>query len=285
MKLLRLIVNFAACGFLVAKSTAVEIASWSQVEHELNSSIATNTFKEICHQSRIFKQLIAERNIAVFMEMVGQNNSPIVQMAGLYGLVEIAPEKSLEVAFRMALSPDISMHAIPLYSVLKEIPMDKGFDRALTLAFQTRPADISAATSLIQSLSSDRLWNWLQAKNHQHVLPTYEAVVVEQLLNNRASEKKIAPEQVREFLLKFRDIPGFPRSVYLVWTDETDAAYISTMKLALADESLPFPSLLGLVRIKASYIIQHIDLDSLRMPEDRKSKIASVLASVERIRK
>lgn len=279
LKPLSLTVGLLNCVTFLSVLQANEISSWKGVEHEWGEHVAISSFKQHAQGMPTFKRLLAERNVTAFLEMSAQRESLPVQMVGFFGLAELVPQTALEVGFKMALSPDAAAHAMPLYAALKDISMDKGFDQALTLAFRTAPVDVGLATVLVHGLPQERLRTWFQADDRGWALPTYEAIVLDRLFSDLARDKMTPTKRMQDTLSKFGGVPGMPRVVYLTWAEESESNYKQAMTLALEDESLPFPSLHGLLRTKAAYISQNMNLGELKVSDERRKKLATALAA------
>ena len=279
MKPILLAVGLLLCGSSAPLLLGNEITSWKAVEREWGEDVSISSFKQHVYQMPTFKRLLAERNVTAFLEMSAQRESLPAQMVGFFGLADLAPQTALEIGFKMALSPGASAHAIPLYAALKDMPMDKGFDQALTLAFRTTPVDVGLATVLVNGLPPEHLRAWFNADNREWVIPTYEALVLSRLYADSVRDKRPPTQRMKETLIKFAAIPGQPRVTYLAWADESESNYKRTMTLAMEDDSLPFPSLHGLLRTKAAYITRNVNLSELKLSDERRQKLTTALAA------
>jgi hypothetical protein len=82
---------------------------------------------------------------------------------------------------------------------------------------------------------------------------------------------------MKDALKKYSKIPGLPRIIYLCWYDDTDPAYNDRMRMGLADESVPYTWIMGLIYVKEPYLTRKIDLTALQTSEERRKLIVTTL--------
>lgn len=279
MKAPALPIWFGACLFCgVCARSADDIPSWNRFEEQLGKSVVVESFRKHLNKNSTFQKLVATRQVDIFVEMSAQTNSLALQVVGLCGVLEIAPRTGLDIALKLALAPGSERYALELYPLLNEIPMEPGFNDALTYAFRTSPIDVPAATTLVELLPEDRLRQWFEDAGRSWVVPTYEAITLGRLYSALNRQKKPATPKMKETLAKFAKLPGMPRVVYLEYATESEPEYAHLMKLALEDDALLHPTLLGLTRTKAAFISQNINVSALSISEERRKVISSAVA-------
>ena len=160
------------------------ITSWNDFQSELVAS--TNDGPPIwgaCDGSRTFNIILANRNQDAFVEMTAQNDSFLVKLAGFYGLRKLNERKALDCGLRIALSAEpTNITATILYPELAAIRLASGYNQTLSEVFRTEPVGKNARV-VIKMLPFDQLYDWFQSENRGWVIPSYEALVLNSIVD------------------------------------------------------------------------------------------------------
>jgi len=257
------------------------VPGWNLLDLEFADS--PPLLNQFSNNSPHFRYLLTNHNVEAFVEMTAQGKPIGIRLAGFEGLMALDAQTGLECGLRIALSENPATFAMAeMYAEIADFPVNTQYNKSLTEAFRSMPVRPDSASALINLLPILRLQAWFEAPDRGWVIPTYEALVLGRLYAEFEREGKPPTERMRSTLARFAEIPGIPRAKFLARWEEPSPRYKHLMELSLEDDLLPETSLRGLVAARASYITRTINLDRLKLSEERRKRIKHFLEDSEK---
>lgn len=262
----------------IASNTAI-ISDFTGLIEELKPKIETLEKLDDLRSMRGVQELSSTRNRRLFRSMVLRTQEPAVWLAGLYCLNEHFPEEAPVASLWLvstAEKPFSPLYA-PVYEILEDALLSDALDAALTALLASPhvlPLNLQAC---ISGLKKGVLSLWF-SRHSDAVLPVNnEAVLLDGLLGDAVVRDEA---NLKQRVQQLRDVPGYPRYVYVLHGSPHGDGYLEYLKLVLQDSSLDDISVMALIRHRRPLVGSIVS--ELVLPANRRELIERVLMNVEK---
>lgn len=273
-------INIALSFLLLVTSVATTSGSWEQIDIRLRSlgkvPLSYRDLESLHELSNIFTQT----NASVFVEMTAQTQFPLVATAGFLWLsAKGITNEAYSAALRIVISaaePGKESY-LPAFEYLTNRVKSSTFDSIFGNAVQVVPHNSKIRSIAISQMPYESLYAWFHNRERQSCIPSWEAIVLDRLFRDCAEHKSEVSEQMRNALRQYREIPGYPLLVYLLYSPVDSLYYQETLNLALMDNGLEKDMLLILISNRRESIRSSVDLPNLKLSEARRIIVEKAL--------
>lgn len=249
--------------------------SWPKIESELEAN-STYSLDELINCPSV-RPISNEADADFYWEMVSQTKLPLVQLVGFEFLKTRNFNSAVEAAVYLSLSSDfplsLGIHVLESFS---DKAYSSRFITSLELFAQMHPGVPQRWSFLIGVQSIDLLERWYESHPNPEINVTYRAIILDQILA-QAGPKYQPSAAMENDLEALRLIPGRPRAIYVLHTNNNEKGLAEAITEVLQDSSLPETVRVVVAMQKKDYILQNIKWIDLPLS----SQVRHVLAGPE----
>lgn len=262
----------------IASNTGI-ISDFTSLIEELKPRIETLQKLGDLRLARGVQEFSRTRNRRLFRLMVLRTQDPAVWLTGLYCLKEHFPEEATVASLWLVSTADNPFSPLyaPAYDILGDAALSDTLDAALTALLASPhvlPLNLQAC---IAGLKKGVLTLWF-SRHSDAILPVInEAVLLDSLLEDVVVYDQAS---LKQRLQQLRDVPGYPRYVYVLHGPPDGDGYLECLKLVLQDSSLDDMSVIAVIRHQRPLVGSIVS--ELTLPMDRRELIEKALKNVEK---
>ncbi len=238
-----LLVVVLAFGFSLF-CLGAEVKSWSQCEKELQERVE-NDGKRLFDQ-RFLTSFLNEQKPSMsartdlLYELAIQSTYPGLGIAGMAALQAQNPELALSAAVvRLSQSTNLGSPLLdPYIGALTNRVSPEASMRAISMLASASPRYPGGMSIIIGELPIPSLIAWIVATNRPIGSVSFEALVLEQLLD---PDVDLPADQRRRLLARLdvlQDCPGLPRAIHLMRGEVPAASLVPRFRSVLEDEAV-----------------------------------------------
>ncbi len=262
---------------------------WQDLNDGLRQEVRNSQSIESITNSVTFLRLIRMRGNEQFAEMCFQHDHPYIVVAGFFGVQRINPMEAYSMALKIAWNSDqgeitILVPYVYLYLTNK---IDQGsFQSGFNLVMQMPPRNFTCAAVAIQQINVTLLEDWFDhesGKDLSRCLPSNVSFVLERLCENSIENKRAIPKDVSKQLLVYKDIPGYPQLIYLLYFPEENVELKILLKNVLENDRTSPDDLYLLVANRSSLIRHMLEKNGLHLSQSRLERIQKYLDDLNKV--
>lgn len=232
-----------------------------------------------------FKTALNNNDQAFFLEMVRQQDSAFVRVAGFVGISKLQPKRSIEIAYSLILDAT-NLSASIYYPAIETIQNAKydavfveEFSRAACREGKNRVAfDLILRATPIQALD-----HWFHSESKLAVPLSSEAKILVVLVEFYEESKKPLSTLMRSKLEEFKNSKSvLANYAFLYALEEDDQTYQTLLANTLQNKNISREEFLVLLAKRKKFISEHPALKKLTLPEDRQKTFLQVISKSEK---
>ena len=274
--------------FLLCSKLTMFGADWQDLNEELRQEIRNGQSIESITNAVTFRRLLQASGRAEFTEMCYQHNQPYVVLAGFFGVQQKSPADAYLTALKIAWNSgqnEITFLVPYVYLYLTNRVDQNSFESDFKIVMQIPPRDFACAAIAIQQINPILLENWFDHETERDLsrcLPANVSLVLERLCNNSMENKHTIAKNVSNQLLDYKDIPGYPQLMYLLYFPEENDELQILLKNVLENDRTSPDDLYSLVANRSSLIRHMLENNELHLSQSRLERIQKYLVDLNK---
>lgn len=257
------------------------VTSWKQVEDDLQKLDYTTYSDKEMRRSNLYRQLASTGGLSVYLDMTTQREYSFVPLAGFNLVCERYPDNAMQAAAlsvlfapRWCLFP---FYEGPLSELAKPREQTLFHDQMAAFMAAAQADEINIGFAVGQ-LPLRQLHMWFHDARRIGLPAHVESVIVERLVVEGPGEQLPITQCLRLALETYATMPGSPRLRFVFSADENHERFRTSLRAVLEDGMLEDGLLRLIIRRRREYIRGMIDIESLKITDERRDKIREWLA-------
>ncbi len=265
--------------------------AWKDLDNELRQEVRDGQSIDSITNAATFRSLLRTNGAEEFSEMCFQHQQPYLVLAGFFGVQRVSPTEAYSSALKIAWNSDqgeITILVPYVYLYLTNKIEQGSFQPDFNLLMQMPPRNFTCAVVAIQQINITLLENWFDHENERDLsrcLPSNVSLVLERLCDDSIENKRPIPKNVSKQLLVYKDIPGYPQLIYLLYFPEENNELKILLKNVLENDKTSPDDLYSLVANRSSLIRHMLEKNELHLSQSRLERIQNYLADLNKANK
>lgn len=275
----------------LAASDSPRKSEWTDFEASLLSgqsgegTLADLVTIESLKKNSDFKAALNNKDQALFLEMIRQEDSAVVRVVGFVGISKLQPKRSLEMAYSLILDANNLSASIyyPAIETIQTAKYDAVFVEEFSRAACRRGKNPVALDLILRATPIQSLDRWFHSESKLAVPLSSEANILVVLVEFYEASKEPLSTLMRSKLEGFKSSKSvIANFAFLYALEEDDQTYQTLLANTLQNKEISREDFLTLLSKRKKFISEHPDLKTLSLPEDRQKAFLQIISKFEK---
>lgn len=263
------------------------VDSWRSVGNDIFSVLSGghHTHNDMM-KSAEYRRLDGCRDERLYFEMIQCSRDPFVVLAGFNLVRQHFPQRAPAAAILAVLSVDkrglIQTVGLPARQFLAGCSDYGVLSQELAQMESCCNVGFLQVGWILSSVSPQMLWRWYSDPGRKELIPSYEAVLIDVLMDVTDVLPTGARDRLDQSVARLADFPGWPRMVFVMYGNQSNPKFRIAVINVLEDvEPVPDEMIFPVLRPIASYLSAHIDIESIKISPERRQLIRKYISRTE----